>query len=293
MNFYLGCAVWSYKEWVGNLYPPKSQPRDFLKLYSQRFTTVEGNTTFYAIPAAETIAKWRSQTAPGFKFCPKLHRQITHQGLLTPRIAEAIAFLERVSGLQERLGTTFIQLPPSYSPLYLADLTEFLIACNKTNLPLALEVRHLDWFKPENSDPEGYAERNRLNDLLIKLNISRVLLDTRPIYNCPDDPQIGSLRKKPKLPLQPILTSNTAFVRFISHPDPQYNQTYLQQWGIQLQEWLSQGKTVYFFVHCPQEVRSPGTAKLFFDLLQQQLDLNSDCLPWIDLAPNPTQLSLF
>ncbi|MBW4535938.1 MAG: DUF72 domain-containing protein [Pleurocapsa minor HA4230-MV1] len=90
MNFYLGCAVWSYKDWVGNLYPPKSQPRDFLNLYSRRFTTVEGNTTFYAIPSAQTIEKWVEQTPPGFKFCPKLHRQITHQGLLTPRISEAI-----------------------------------------------------------------------------------------------------------------------------------------------------------------------------------------------------------
>ena len=286
MNFYLGCAVWSYKEWVGNLYPPKSQPRDFLKLYSQRFTTVEGNTTFYAIPSVETIAKWVAQTPSGFKFCPKLHRQITHQGLLVPRITEAIAFLDRMSGLQDRLGTTFIQLPPSYSPLYLADLTEFITACVQTNLPLALEVRHLDWFKPEYS--------NSLNNLLTELDIARVLLDTRPIYNCPNDPQIGSPRKKPKLPLQPALISNTAFVRFISHPDPQYNKSYLKQWAIQLQDWLTQGKTVYFFVHCPQEVRSPDTAKYFFSLLEQQpINLNRSVLPWNSIAPHPTQLSLF
>jgi len=247
MNFYLGCAVWSYKEWVGNLYPHKSQPRDFLKLYSQRFTTVEGNTTFYAIPSKETIAKWVAQTSPGFKFCPKLHRQITHQGLLTPRIADAIAFLNRISGLDDRLGTTFIQLPPSYSPVYFADLTEFLTACSQTNLPLALEVRHLDWFKPEICD--------RLNNLLTELNIARVLLDTRPIYNCSDDPQIGSPRKKPKLPLQTVSIANTAFVRFISHPNPQYNQTYLEQWAVQLKDWLNRSKTVYFFVHCPQEER--------------------------------------
>ncbi|MEL6927851.1 MAG: DUF72 domain-containing protein [Cyanobacteria bacterium J06600_6] len=286
MNFYLGCAVWSYKEWIGNLYPAKSQPRDFLKLYSQRFTTVEGNTTFYAIPPEATVNKWVEQTSPGFKFCPKLNRQITHQGLLVPRIREAIAFLERMSGLKDRLGTTFIQLPPSYSPVYFADLAEFLAAAAQTNLPLAVEVRHLDWFKPEIA--------TRLNNLLAELNIARVLLDTRPIYNCPDNPQLGSPRKKPKLPLQPALIGNTAFVRFISHPNLQYSQTYLEQWAIQLQDWLSQGKTVYFFVHCPQEVRSPDTAKYFFSLLQQQHpDLNSDSLPWDNFAPNPTQLSLF
>ena len=271
---------------MGNLYPSKSQPRDFLPLYSRRFTTVEGNTTFYAIPSAETIAKWVTQTPPGFKFCPKLHRQITHQGLLTPRIPDAISFLKRISGLGDRLGTTFIQLPPSYSPEYLLDLREFLTACRQTNLDLALEVRHLDWFKPEAGD--------RLNALLKELNIARVLLDTRPIYNCPDDPQITSPRKKPRLPLQSVLIGNTGFIRFISHPQKQYNQTYLKQWAATLNHWLCQGKTIYFFVHCPQEVRSPDTAKYFYSVLKQQYDaLDSTALPWKNLEPQPTQLTLF
>ena len=286
MNFYLGCAIWSYKEWVGDLYPPKSQPKDFLSLYSRRFTTVEGNTTFYAVPSANTIKKWVAQTPSGFKFCPKLHRQITHQGLLMPQIDAAIAFLQRMSGLNDRLGTTFIQLPPSYSPTYLTDLTEFLYACSQINLPLALEVRHLDWFEPEAA--------NALNSLLAKLNIAKVLLDTRPIYNCPDDPQVGSTRKKPKVPLQPTMIGNTAFVRFISHPNSQYNQTYLERWAIDIGQWLEQGKTVYFFVHCPQEARSPNTAKLFHSLLLgRNTVLNPEALPWQNIAPHPTQLSLF
>ena len=283
MNFYLGCAIWSYKDWVGNLYPPKSQPKDFLNLYSRRFTTVEGNTTFYAIPSESTINKWVEQTPSGFKFCPKLHRQITHQGLLTPRIPNALSFLERMSGLGDRLGTVFIQLPPSYSSEYFADLTEFLTACSQSNISLALEVRHLDWFD---------RDCDRLNSLLTKLNIARVLLDTRPIYNCPDDPQVGSPRKKPKLPLQLVVLGDTAFVRFISHPDTQYNRTYLQQWASQLDRWLNEGKTVYFFVHCPQEVRSPDTAKYFYSLLQADSG-DLPALPWNNLDSHPTQLSLF
>ena len=284
MNFYLGCAVWSYKEWVGNLYPPKSKPADFLSLYSRRFTTVEGNTTFYAIPSPETIAKWAAQTPPKFKFCPKLNRQITHQGLLSSRTNDAIAFLERMSGLGDRLGTTFIQLPPSYSPKYLDDLIKFLGTCCQSNLPLALEVRHLDWFEPEHSD--------RLNCLLNQLNISRVLLDTRPIYNCPDNPQVRSPRKKPKLPLQEIITNDLAFVRFISHPNPLYNQYYLEKWAINLNNWLRQGKTIYFFIHCPQEIHSPKTAQYFQSLLIEK-GCNIPTLPWNEIDPLPQQLSLF
>jgi hypothetical protein len=47
MSFYLGCAVWGYKAWVGDLFPPRSKQADFLRLYSRRLSTVEGNTTFY------------------------------------------------------------------------------------------------------------------------------------------------------------------------------------------------------------------------------------------------------
>ena len=284
MNFYLGCAVWSHKEWVGNLYPPKSKPSNFLNLYSRRFTTVEGNTTFYATPSPETIQKWVEQTPDQFKFCPKVNRQITHQGLLLPHIKEALNFLSRMSGLGNRLGTTFIQLPPSYSPQYWEDLREFLEICNQSNFPLALEVRHLDWFKPEYSD--------RLNALLTKLNISRVLLDTRPIYNCPDNPQALSQRKKPKLPLQKVITGNISFIRFISHPNHQNNQSYLEQWAVNISDWLRQGKKIYFFVHCPQEIHSPETAKYFQSLLEQQ-ECSIPSLPWNKLDPHPQQLSLF
>ena len=47
-HFYIGCAVWGYKDWVGDLFPPGSKSADFLSLYSRRLTTVEGNTSFYA-----------------------------------------------------------------------------------------------------------------------------------------------------------------------------------------------------------------------------------------------------
>jgi len=44
--FYIGCPAWGFKEWVGNFFPPHTPARDFLRLYSRKLTTVEGNTTF-------------------------------------------------------------------------------------------------------------------------------------------------------------------------------------------------------------------------------------------------------
>ena len=280
-KLYLGCAVWSYKGWVGNFYPEKTKPKDFLGLYSQQFNTVEGNTTFYAVPQAKTVSKWVNETTDNFKFCPKFPRTITHQGLLKPRIAEAAKFLSVMSGLNTNLGIVFAQLPPSYSPQYLEDLQQFLAAFKKYDI--ALEVRHLDWFA------SPYQEQ--LHQMLAELNIAKVLLDTRPIYNSKDDPQANSQRRKPNVPLNPIVTNNFALVRFISHPQTEQNQIYLKQWVAQVKDWLKAGKTVYFFVHCPIEDHSPSTANYFKSLLQNEgVDISQ-------IASNPiskpNQLSLF
>jgi uncharacterized protein YecE (DUF72 family) len=284
MSFHLGCAVWSYKGWVGNFYPPKTQSKDFLRLYSQRLTTVEGNTTFYAVPEETIVERWASETSKGFKFCLKFPRDITHNGLLMPALGSAIAFLERTSKLGDRAGPTFLQLPPSYSPDSLEDLTNFLEVLSPEKRQLALEVRNLEWFEEDRA--------KQLNALLENLGVGRVLLDTRPIYNCPDDPKIAFERRKPKVPLQPCLTAKFTLIRFISHPQPKYNQAFLQEWAAQVDRWLQQGIEIYFFVHCPVEDHSPFTARSFQQLLELQ-GANIPRLPWDNLASDPVQLNLF
>jgi len=284
MSFRLGCAIWAYKEWVGSLFPPGSRAADFLHLYSRRFPTVEGNTTFYSIPDSATVQRWAAETPTTFKFCLKLPRDMTHQGLLTPAIPQAIAFLEQMQGLGDRLGPFFAQLPPSYSPDRLDDLRSFLAALPHQQFQFALEVRHRNWFQA--------AHARELNAMLADLNMGRVLLDTRPIYDCPDNPQLASERKKPQLPLQPITTASFSLIRYISHPELALNQRYLLEWTKQIDLWMQQGIDIYFFVHCPIEIHSPGNARYLQQILEEQ-GVAVSLLPWNALEPPPTQLSLF
>ena len=290
MSIWLGCAIWAYKDWVGELFPPGSRPAEFLQLYSRRFPAVEGNTTFYSVPDAATVSRWAAQTPPGFQFCPKLPRQITHQGRLVPQLPELLSFLERMQGLGDRLGVLFAQLPPNYGPAEFEDLAAFLHAC-PSGVRLAVELRHLDWFQP--------AHAMRLNQLLSDLGMGRVLLDTRPIYDCPDDPQLTSERRKPRLPLQTVTTARFNFVRYISHPELSRNQPYLQVWAKQVLQWLQQGQQVYFFVHCPVEQHSPRIARQFQQLLEEQESASVlvPPLPWNVIEatslPVATQLNLF
>ncbi|MBK1987137.1 DUF72 domain-containing protein [Sphaerospermopsis aphanizomenoides BCCUSP55] len=283
MNFFIGCAVWAYKGWVGELYPPGTRTTDFLHLYSRRFTTVEGNTTFYAVPNAETVTRWATETPPGFEFCLKLPRDITHQKLLQPHISEALAFLERMRPLGKHLGPMFAQLPPSYSPALLDDLQTFLAAWPRQDVPLALEVRHGDWFKE--------PHQSNLTALLKNLGVGRVLLDTRPVYTGEDDPQLASERRKPQLPVQFSVTAPFTLIRFISHPQLSVNQPFMAEWITQIRQWLNVGIKVYLFVHCPIEDMSPNNARYFQQLLEDSV-LEIPPLPWNHLSQS-NQLSLW
>lgn len=283
MSFSIGCAIWAYKGWLGDFFPSGSAASKFLQLYSQRFSTVECNATFYSVPSADTVARWREQTPAGFKFCPKFPRSITHSGPLHQGIDAALNFVDLMQGLGDRLGPIFAQLPPAYSPASCADLEAFFTALQHCGTPLALEVRHLDWFT------SPYTEK--LSELLHRLEIGRVLLDSRSMYQFPDDPQLGSQRRKPNVPLQPVVTAPFSIIRYISHPTFDLNQPFLEDWVRDIEQWLQHSTQIYFFVHCPVEEHSPRTAQHFHHLLQQHVPIPA--LPWDQLAAAPQQLSLF
>src|SRR5579864_343901 len=111
--------MWGYKEWVGNFFPAHTPASEFLRLYSRRLTTVEGNTTFYATPSAETVAHWRAETPETFRFCFKIPRAISHAGSLDSKNTGLPAFIERMRPLQKRLGPFFLQLPPAFAPAHI------------------------------------------------------------------------------------------------------------------------------------------------------------------------------
>lgn len=186
--------------------------------------------------------------------------------------------------LGERLGVMFIQLPPNYTPDRLADLSIFLTALPRQNVDIALEVRHLDWFK------SPYQEQ--LTELLVKLRVGRVILDTRSIYAA--DPDLGAIVqcKKPQVPLALDLTAPFSLIRYVSHPIQSANQIWLAGWTDQIKTWLNQDTQIYLFVHCPIEARSPINARYLHQIFTQA------GIPLIPLPPNPTaelpvQLSLF
>ena len=292
MNIYLGCPIWSFKGWVGNFYPKGTKPADFLREYARRLTTIEGNTTFYAVPAPKTVESWIEHTPETFRFCPKIPKAISHNGKLLDTIDRALEFIHAMRPLGPRLGPMFLQLPPRYSPNLLGDLQAFLSRM-PSDIHLAVEVRHLDWFE----SPFHEA----LNQLLSSHNMARVTIDTRPIRSLAGDKILeGSTyesllearERKPDVPVIPKRTSDFIFLRFIGHPDLEHNLDLVNEWVDYLVPELQAGADAFIFCHSPDNMSAPNICREFHRHIAAKINIPP--LPWDALKPDePEQPSLF
>lgn len=150
--FALGCPVWSCDAWSDVVYPRRTPRRDWLAWYSRMFNTVEGNSTFYALPTLDVAQRWADETADGFEFVLKFPRDISHEGRLKGS-SQLDHFIEIVSILhgRHRAGPAFLQLPPWFDSSRWNELNLFLRQL-PTNFRWAVEPRHESWFLNQSAE---------------------------------------------------------------------------------------------------------------------------------------------
>lgn len=270
-GYYLGCPGWGLKSWVGRLFPPGTKHTDFLTRYAEVFNTVEGNTTFYALPAPDVVARWREQTPPTFRFCFKFPRAISHEKLLVETREEVARFIDVVAPLGERLGTLFVQLPPSFGPERLGVLRAFL-----TSLPAgfqyAVELRHELFFA-------GGIEEDEAVALLRELEIDLVMMDARGLH-AGNSLAVADVRaRKPKLPVVMRATAQRPLVRCVPHEAFDANRHFVEPWASQVATWIAAGRQPYFFMHAPDDTDAPANAYAFHRMLQAHADVGA-LPPW-------------
>ena len=131
-GLYVGTSGWSYPTWRPGFYPAGTDAGDFLSYYSERFRTVELNTTGYRLPAEAQFERWAAQTPDGFRFAVKLpgHR---------PRIVAA--FEERVRVLGDRLGPVRVSLKSGRDE----GMLELLLGSLSPDLGLVFDLEHPSW----------------------------------------------------------------------------------------------------------------------------------------------------
>jgi uncharacterized protein YecE (DUF72 family) len=284
---YLGCPIWANKAWVGTFFPAGSKPRDFLTLYSRRLNAVEGNTTFYGVPAPETVARWRDETPDGFKFCLKFPRAITHEHRLREAEADTATFLECLHHLGDRAGAALLQLPPSFSGGDLPALLRYLDDLPALPGGCSVEARHADFF--------GGAAEATLDDALRERDVARVLYDQRGLRSAEakDEGTRRAQAAKPNVPVRFTRTAGFTFVRYIAHPDVAANAPLLDEWAGHVAAWLQAGDDVFFFCHHKNDYYAPVVARDFHARVSKLAPLPP--LPGWDEPPTeePAQPALF
>jgi len=254
-RYTLGCPFWSFKAWNGSLYSRDARPEDRLRQYARVFNTVEGNTTFWSVPSARSVARWGEAVPADFRFCLKLPREITHERMLRDAQAPLTGFLKAVEPLGEKLGSFLVQLPPGLGPRELAELEAFLDQLPR-DFSWAVELRHRAFFEDEEL-------ADHCDELLAERGYDRVMMDTRALRSGdPSHPEVlAALHKKPDLPLRPDPIGRRPMVRFVGHPHVATNDAYLAEWATRIAHWIDEGREPIFFVHTASNLSTPAVAR--------------------------------
>lgn len=290
----IGCPVWAHAPWVGRFFTADARREDFLPQYASVFATAEGNATFYGLPSPATVARWREEAPPHFRFCLKFPRAISHDAqLVGPGAAngdDTHRFFERVAPLGENLGPFFLQLHQSFDAARLPVLRRFLADLSQ-DFHYAVEVRHPDFY-------DGAAKEHALDELLGEFGVDRVNFDTTGLFasNSTFECTLDAKRRKPRVPLRRTVTGRRPFVRFVGDPDVNKNDAALDAWAATVAGWLAEGREPWFFTHHPDDVHAPELGRRFQRMLHARAPDKVPPPPaWpCELAPRePEQLGLF
>lgn len=295
----VGTCSWADKSLidVGTFYPRKTMTsRARLEFYATRFPFVEVDTSFYAIPAPETVQGWVDATPAGFVFDVKAYGLLTQHPVqpqtLPPTIRPAfppdlmasrrIAF-QAISREQRelvwgefkaslaplaaagKLGVLLFQFPPWFErgearERYLTHLAE-----NAAPYRVAVEFRNHSWLEDEEAARETLA----------------VLRDHQLCYVSVDEPQGFASSVPPVLAATgPVAVvrlhgrnravwekrTGTASDRF----DYYYQREELAEWVPRVQQLADAGIEVHMSMNTNKGDQGPVNAQLLVELLEQQ-----------------------
>lgn len=217
---YVGTSGYSYKDWIGPVYPPGTAGGDMLARYASEFSFTELNFTYYRMPNRHQLHQIQAKTSPAFMFAVKANQQMTHRR--EEGTAEVFdSFRRALAPLVEngRLACVVAQFPYSFNNTlinvnYLERFREHL-----PGVEVQVEFRNAAWLTPETGE------------VLRGLGLGFV---------CVDEPRIKGL-----IPPVATATTPTGYIRFhgrnaakwYTHQQAyeRYDYLYTAQ---ELEEWL-------------------------------------------------------
>lgn len=171
-------------------------------------------------------------------------------------------------GLEDRLGLSFLQLPPQFSPSDLPDLQEFLGQLPR-DFQLAVEFRHSGFF-------QNHRLHFRVFELFQKSNTHVVITD------------VAGRRDV----LHVSIPTNRVMIRFIGNNMHPTDKERIQEWVFRLRTWIKLGiKEINFFIHQSDNNKlAPDLISFFVDSMNRECSLH---LPnWTPMSRD-SQLDFF
>jgi len=244
---FVGCAKWNKTDLKG-FYPRGT--KDELGYYSSQFNSIELNATFYKSPNRQQVATWAAKTPENFKFFPKIPQTVSHFNRLQNVKQQTEEFCDALGQFEEKLGMAFLQMPDNFHPKYFDRVVSFVESFPK-EIPLAVEMRHADWF----ADP---AIADELQRLLQANGVSHVVVDTAGRRDM----------------LHMRLSTDAAFIRYVGANAPS-DYRRLDDWIEKIASWRALGlRKLYFFVHQNIEKESPLLSAHFIKGLNEKFGLS-------------------
>lgn len=270
---YIGGPIWANKAYVGKIYPANAKEKDFLHYYARQFNTIELNLTHYQIPTAGMIDRWKAE-APGlpdragFTYCPKFPQAISHERQLVAAEGLTDEFVNAILGLEEFLGMSFLQLPPSFGPDRWPVLEAYLNRL-PDELAVAVEFRHPDWFSKATTWNQTLEQLHALHRHVVITDVA----GRRDVLHM----GLSS----------PVLT-----LRFIANEGHPTDYSRTDAWVGRLKTWFEKGlQTAYLFIHGGAENdTAPELIRYWVRQLNEHCGLN---LREPVLQPKIVQGSLF
>lgn len=236
-TIHVGTSGYSFKDWIGTVYPKGTASGDMLPYYARFFDTVEVNSTYYRVPSPFMFENMLKKVPTEFTFVVKLPKEMTHErGKFDTVIAP---FREGIAPLlgTGQLGGLLAQFPYSFKagPEGLEHLRRLAKAVGGWGIPVNVEFRHAGWY-----DEAVYAT-------LADLSLGFVNVDLPPLSGLPGASNVA--------------TTDVAYYRFHGrnaklwwhHPTPShrydylYNDEELERWAQRIEETAESVKTTYIF----------------------------------------------
>jgi uncharacterized protein YecE (DUF72 family) len=252
----IGTSGFSYKDWIGPVYPPGTPPKDYLGLYQREFNFTELNFSYYKMPDYRTLDRMVHITNDNFMFSIKSHKSVTHE--ISMSLYDNIKeFRDGIAPLIEsaKLAAILIQFPFSFH--YTAESRKHLLAVCKAfeGLPAAVEFRNDAWQRE--SVYKGFEDYG-----ITLVNV--------------DEPDLPGLPKPTA-----IVTAHTAYLRFhgrnsaqwwtgdnASRYDYCYTEAELSEWIPKIQVMVEKAAKVIIAFNNHWKGQAVTNAKMIKNILE-------------------------